>query len=429
MGNYDLGQGDCDRDGDGVVNGNDLDDDGDGLLDSVEGALTVDTDNDGIPDALDLDSDGDGIPDNVEAQTTAGYVAPGGTVNGQGINTAYGAGLNPVNSAPDGPPTDNPDYKDTDSDNAQGNDTSEAALILTGVDADKDGIDDGIDSNDTAFGPVNAGVTTPATVYPNADGAGDVDYRDPVGAVVRTMPIKVILGGAYQSSSGLMRDQLRSLPDFPLVSPYDDGASISNSAVLTANNIVDWVLVELRDATTPATVVSSKGALLQADGDVVATDGVSSVGFIVAGSNYYVAIKHRNHLGVMTAAAVAISPTTPLVDFANPATAVYGTNARKSVGSVTVLWPGNANGNTSVIAAGPGNDISTILGDVLSAPGNYTTNVNYILTGYRRTDLNLDGKTLAAGPSNDVNIALTSVFVHPGNSATAANYIVPQQLP
>lgn len=425
LGNYDLGQGDCDRDGDGVVNGNDLDDDGDGILDNIEGALTVDTDSDGIPDSLDLDSDGDGIPDNIEAQTTAGYVAPDGAVNGQGINTVYGAGLNPVNSDS----TDNPDYKDTDSDNAQDNDTSEAALILTGVDADKDGIDDGIDSNDTAFGPVNAGVATPATAYPNADSAGDVDYRDPVGAVVKTLPIKVILGGAYQSSNGLMRDPLRSLPDFPLVSPYDDGASIGNSAVLTANNIVDWVLVELRDATTPATVVTSKGALLQADGDVVAMDGVSPVGFIVAGSNYHIAIKHRNHLGVMTAASVAISTTTPLVDFANPATAVYGVNARKMVGSIAVLWPGNANGNTNVIAAGPGNDVSTILGEVLSTPGNYTTNVNYVLAGYRRTDLNLDGKTLAAGPSNDVNIALTSVFVHPGNSVTAANYIVQQQLP
>ena len=424
LGNYNLGQGDCDRDGDGVVNSSDLDDDGDGLLDVTEG--TGDTDGDSIPDSLDLDSDGDGILDNIEAQSSAGYLAPGGSVDANGVSTAYSAGgLTPSNT--DG--ADAPDYKDTDSDNAQGNDTTEAALTLTGVDADKDGIDDGIDSNDSAFGPVNAGITAPATTYPNADSAGDVDYRDPVGAVVKTVPLKVILGGAYQTGNGLMRDQLRSLPDFPLVSPYGDGASVGNSAVLTANNIVDWVLVELRDATTPATVVTSKGALLQADGDVVAMDGVSPVGFIVAGSNYHIALKHRNHLGVMTAASVAISTTTPLVDFANPATAVYGANARKTVGSVAVLWPGNANGNTNVIAAGPGNDISTILGDVLSAPGNYTTNVNYILSGYRRADLNLDGKTLAAGPSNDVNIALTSVFVHPGNSATAANFIVPQPLP
>jgi hypothetical protein len=117
------------------------------------------------------------------------------------------------------------------------------------------------------------------------------------------------------------------------------------------------------------------------------------------------------------------------VDFTTAGTAVYGTNAQRTLGGKQTLWSGNANGNTNVISAGPGNDSSTILGEVLSAPGNYTTNVNYILSGYRRTDLNLDGKTLAAGPNNDANIVLTSVFVHPGNSATAANFIVSQQLP
>jgi alpha-tubulin suppressor-like RCC1 family protein len=432
LGNYNLGQADCDRDGDGVVNGSDLDDDGDGLLDSVEGALTVDTDSDGIPDALDLDSDGDGITDNIEAQSTAGYVAPSGSdSDNDGLDNAYegagNAGLTPVNTDT----TDNPDYKDTDSDNAQGNDTTEANLTKSNADADKDGLDDGIDSNDSAFGPVNAGVTTPATAYPNTNGSGDVDYRDTATAVAAVvLPIKVILGGAYQTGSGLMRDQLRRLADFPLTSPYGDGASISNSAVLTTNAIVDWVLVELRDATTPATVSARQGALLQADGDVVGVDGVSALAFSGLGSNsYYVAVKHRNHLGVMTAAPVTLSVATAVVDFTNSATAVYGTNAQRTLGGKQTLWSGNANGNTNVISAGPSNDSSTILGEVLSAPGNYTTNVNYILSGYRRTDLNLDGKTLAAGPNNDANIVLTSVFVHPGNSATAANFIVSQQLP
>jgi uncharacterized repeat protein (TIGR01451 family) len=432
LGNYNLGQADCDRDGDGVVNGSDLDDDGDGLLDSVEGALTVDTDSDGIPDALDLDSDGDGITDNIEAQSTAGYVAPSGSdSDNDGLDNAYegagNAGLTPVNTDT----TDNPDYKDTDSDNAQGNDTTEANLTKSNADADKDGLDDGIDSNDSAFGPVNAGVTTPATAYPNTNGSGDVDYRDTATAVAAVvLPIKVILGGAYQTGSGLMRDQLRRLADFPLTSPYGDGASISNSAVLTTNAIVDWVLVELRDATTPATVSARQGALLQADGDVVGVDGVSALAFSGLGSNsYYVAVKHRNHLGVMTAAPVTLSVATAVVDFTNSATAVYGANAQRTLGGKQTLWSGNANGNTNVISAGPGNDSSTILGEVLSAPGNYTTNVNYILSGYRRTDLNLDGKTLAAGPNNDANIVLTSVFVHPGNSATAANFIVSQQLP
>jgi len=434
LGNYGLGQGDCDRDGDGITNDLDADDDGDGIPDSVEGDLTVDSDGDGIPDALDLDSDGDGIPDNIEAQTTAGYVPPSGTdTDGDGIDNAYDADqggtslATPVNT--DG--ADNPDYLDTDSDNEGGDDTTEAGLTLSGVDADKDGLDDGVDTNPAAHGPVNAGITNPGATYPNSDGAGDVDYRDTATTPAsKTLPIKVILGGAYQTGSGLMRDQLRSLPDFPLVSPYGDGATISSSNVLTANNIVDWVLVELRDATTPATVVASQGALLQNDGDVVATDGVSTLSFTaLAGSDYYVVVKHRNHLGVMTAAPLTLSPATALLDFTNGATAVYGSSAQRTLGGKPVLWPGNANGNTSVISAGPGNDISTILGDVLSTPGNYTTNVNYILIGYRRADLNLDGKTLAAGPSNDVNIVLTSVFIHPGNSATAANFIVQQQLP
>ena len=65
-----------DSDNDGVVDATDLDDDNDGILDAIEG--NDDTDNDGIPNRLDLDSDGDGIPDNVEAQTTQGYIAPGG---------------------------------------------------------------------------------------------------------------------------------------------------------------------------------------------------------------------------------------------------------------------------------------------------------------------------------------------------------------
>jgi hypothetical protein len=688
IGTYGLGQGDCDRDGDGAVNGSDLDDDGDGILDSVEGGLTVDTDNDGIPNNLDLDADGDGIPDNIEAQSTAGYVAPSGSdSDNDGLDNAYegagDAGLTPVNTDGDSGPA-LPDYLDIDSDNAQGNDSSEAGLTLSGTDADQDGIDDGADSNDSAFGPTNAGVANPSTTYPNSNSSGDVDYRDAVttapdlvttlgqptpslmagvqsnlpvtvtnqgdalasGPITTTvtlpagvsapaifsggngwscttsgqtvtcvnagalnngvssnlivpitaaaaggpvtinatttpvsgenntgnnaaaplttstgiaafvdgcfavtvtlsgaqetppnnstatgsavvlvntnantldynltfsgltpnmahihgfsapgvssgvvhnlpgltspqmsqwgfaegdqanilaglsyfnlhtaafgggeirgqigalapaacpaviLPIKVILGGAYQSSTGLMRTQLRTLSDFPLVSPYGGSATITNSAVLTANNIVDWVWVELRDSTTPATVVASQAGLLQHDGDVVGVNGVSPLSFSGLASNtVYVAVKHRNHLAVMTANPVTLSASTATVDFTAPATAVYGSNARRTVGSKTVLWAGNANGNTNVIGAGPNNDVSSILLTVFSDPGNGNFNVNYIVPGYKRSDVNMDGKTIGAGPNNDVNTVLTTVFSHPSNTTFAANYIVLQQLP
>nr|MCU0324130.1 VCBS repeat-containing protein [Spirosomataceae bacterium] len=151
---------------------------GRGLIAVNNGTITFkalcDADNDGIVNSLDLDSDNDGIPDNIEAQTTAGYIAPGTAVDAQGRLTAYGTGLTPVNT--DG--TDNPDYLDTDSDNAQGNDTAEAGITLAGTDSDGDGLDNAVDSNDTAFGPVNAGITNPASTYPNNNASPEVNYRD-----------------------------------------------------------------------------------------------------------------------------------------------------------------------------------------------------------------------------------------------------------
>jgi hypothetical protein len=156
-----------DTDGDGIPNANDIDDDNDGILDTTEGGDLLDSDGDGIPNSLDLDSDGDGIPDNIEAQTTAGYIAPGSftAVNAQGLPLAYAStnGLTPVNT--DG--TDNPDYLDLDSDNDTKLDTTEAGLTLSGTDSDGDGLDNSVDTNNAAFGPVNAGITTPRTAYPN----------------------------------------------------------------------------------------------------------------------------------------------------------------------------------------------------------------------------------------------------------------------
>jgi len=457
LGNYGLGQGDCDTDGDGVSNDLDADDDGDGIPDSIEGDLTIDTDNDGIPDVIDADSDGDGIPDNIEAQSTAGYVTPSGADDdGDGIDNAYdadcigacapGAGGTgatgtpldvPVNSDGDSGPAV-PDYLDTDSDNEGGNDTAEAGLTLSGVDTDKDGIDDGVDSNTGAFGPVNAGVVDPAATYPDGDSdagsGGDVDYRDSTddSATGVTVPLKVILGGAYESDTGLMGEHLRTLPDFPLTSPYGGSETIGSSAILTANNIVDWVLVELRDNAAPATVVATRAALLQADGDLVDVDGTSTLTVNgVTDGNYYVAVRHRNHLGVMTAAPVPLSATTALIDFTLPGTAVYGVHARQvnNVTGAAVLWPGDANQDGQVIAAGPSNDRNRLLETVFSAPANQNYAVNYIVDGYRVTDLNLDGVTLASGPDNDDNIILSTVFLHPNNGSFATNYIVEEQIP
>lgn len=146
---------------------------------------TVDTDGDGIPNYQDLDSDGDGIPDNVEAQTSAGYIVPTGIdSDNDGLDDAYETGgISYVDTDGDG----TPDFLDTDSDNDGTNDTTEAALSLSGTDSDNDGLDDSIDTS-TDYSDPGGTIDDPTTtsggsiMLPDSDGdaasGGDLDFRD-----------------------------------------------------------------------------------------------------------------------------------------------------------------------------------------------------------------------------------------------------------
>ena len=127
---------------------------------------------------------------------------------------------------------------------------------------------------------------------------------------------KVLLEGAFDENAGMMSDALRVSGLIPLNEPYADlgfpqvggGGEViaANMLIPTgASAIVDWVRVELRDATTPSTVVAVQSALVTRSGDLVSVTG-SPLRFNVNNGSYHVAVRHRNHLGVMTASPVAI---------------------------------------------------------------------------------------------------------------------------
>ncbi|MDB2414123.1 hypothetical protein N9W32_04470, partial [Flavobacteriaceae bacterium] len=130
--------------------------------------VDIDKDNDGLISSLDLDSDGDGIPDNIEAQSTAGFTVPASdnaatyTTN-NGLNSSYSTsnGITPIDTDGDGLP----DFIDLDSDNAQTDDTTELLLTVSNNDSDNDGLDDNNDSNDSVYGPADAGITDPLIAY------------------------------------------------------------------------------------------------------------------------------------------------------------------------------------------------------------------------------------------------------------------------
>ena len=257
-------------------------------------------------------------------------------------------------------------------------------------------------------------------------------YQQPIELRIR-LHIVAMLEGPYSTANGLMSDAMRSAALVPNAQPYTGlgygftgspgaGGTLGGGvlAVTGSNAIVDWVIVELRSTATPTMVVASCAALVQRDGDVVALDGTSPVSIAVASGAYHVAIRHRNHLGVMTQNGVALSNTPSTVDFTSVATSTYGTNARKSMAGAfpaQALWAGDVTFNGQVKYTGGGNDRDPVLTTVGSAtPGN-------TVNAYSTRDVNLNGQVKYTGSSNDRDPILLNV-----GSATPNN-IRSAQLP
>lgn len=219
------------------------------------------------------------------------------------------------------------------------------------------------------------------------------------------LPLKALLEGPYDPGSGLMSDALRVQGLLPLDEPYSvlglqpDQESQAGivPAVLQVSGpdaIVDWVSVELRDPLAPLVVRSRRWALLQRDGDVVGLDGVRPLGFPFPTGEYYIAIRHRNHLGVMTATPVLIGPGQSL-DLTAPATTVWGSQARKTLAGLSLLWAGDANFDGVLRYTGSDNDRDAQL---VRIGGSMPTSM---VQGYFPEDVNLDGWVKYTGAAND----------------------------
>ncbi|MCB9169995.1 MAG: hemagglutinin protein [Flavobacteriales bacterium] len=238
-------------------------------------------------------------------------------------------------------------------------------------------------------------------------------FQQPNTVKIR-LNIAALLEGPYVSASGLMSDALRSGGLVPLTEPYTalgygfvgGGGETTTAPVLavTGNDaIVDWVLVELRDANDATAVVAAQSALVQRDGDIVATDGVSPISFNKPPGEYHIAVFHRNHLGVMTFAPVTLASTPTVLDFTLVSTPTYGTNARKDINGVEVLWAGDVTFNGQIKYAGGGNDRDPIL---VAIGGTVPTAT---VTGYLPTDVTMDGTVKYAGANNDRDPILVNI--------------------
>ncbi|MEP0262671.1 HYR domain-containing protein [Dokdonia sp.] len=233
----------------------------------------------------------------------------------------------------------------------------------------------------------NTGATIDASLFdttPTEDGT--FGAINPTTASKVVVSATVYLQGAFTnpnaSEESLMRDDLRVANLVPLATPYTDGKTINASVLNTtgANAVVDWVFVELRDATDNSIVIDGQSALLLRNGSVVDTDGTSSLSFEQDEDSYHVAINHRNHLGVITANTVALSSMTTSLDFSSDiAIANGGTLALRDMGNgIFAIYAGDATGD----------------GNILNTDITNTINVSGGINTYDGADANMDGNIL-----------------------------------
>ncbi|MCI0471957.1 MAG: cohesin domain-containing protein, partial [Ignavibacteria bacterium] len=155
----------------------------------------------------------------------------------------------------------------------------------------------------------------------------EINYSSQNGLILIggiTANLKVFLQGPFNTTTNLMNTSLNTAGYIPLNQPYNVAPwnytgteSVASGFFGLNTTVVDWVLVELRTGTGGTTTVSKKAGLLKSNGSIVDyRDPNTPIIFEgVASGNYYVVIRHRNHLGVMTSSTVSLSQSPALYDF------------------------------------------------------------------------------------------------------------------
>jgi hypothetical protein len=207
---------------------------------------------------------------------------------------------------------------------------------------------------------------------------------------------------------------------------YAGSESVANgffTSTGATTDIVDWVLVELHDATTPSTVIARKACFIREDGKIVDLNGTSDPSFTgVGANNYYIVIKHRNHLTIRSSSTVFVNGVAPvLYDFTTAQSQAFQNAALPnpamkdlSGGTVFGMWGGNANSNTSTRASGAlsTNDYLYLVNILLG--GNTAT---ILSNTYSSGDLNLDGAVRASGALTTNDYLILVNIILGGNTA------------
>jgi len=196
---------------------------------------------------------------------------------------------------------------------------------------------------------------------------------------------KVLLEGPFNGNN--MNTDLNAANLIPLSQPFNsppwDYSGTESVSSIPNDNIVDWVLIELRDASdssnaTTGTIIAKQAAFLLNNGQIISTDTAQILRFDgTLFQQLFIVIRHRNHLDIISANAAIFSNGIYYYDFTTSNDQAYGTDAQKEITEdVWGMYSGDIDGD----GTDDNNDKSV----------NWQTEAG--LPGYLTSDLNFDGE-------------------------------------
>lgn len=158
--------------------------------------------------------------------------------------------------------------------------------------------------------------------------------------------IRVFLEGPYVANH-TMNIALNNNGLLPLSQPYHEAPwnyTGQESVAAMPANAVDWILLEVRDKNDMDVILGSKAGILLRTGYVQDVSGASGIAFDnLPPDDYYVVVRHRNHLAAMSATPLSL-PSSTVYDFSQSGAQAMGAGQQAWLESgVYGLYAGDLN--------------------------------------------------------------------------------------
>lgn len=247
------------------------------------------------------------------------------------------------------------------------------------------------------------------TVYAemrNAAGTVTVSSSDDIGIDFGATPpppptpttlvkVKAMLQGCFNATNSTMTTALQTNNVIPTAQPFNrpPWGYAGNEALTTQpTNMTDWILLELRSSTNSSQIVAQKAAILLNNGNIIDANG-DLAGIVFSGiptnTAYYVSLKTRHHLAVLSSYA-EIMPNAIPYDFTNNSMVAGGsTQLYQATPTVCTLLAGDTDGN-GAITVGDFNEMQNVMSNIgVYSDSDCNLDRNVTVTDFNLYSLNL----------------------------------------